>query len=191
MSDSGRTAILGAARRAFSLRPYAAVTLRGIAAEAGVSAALIVKHFGGKERLFDAVADFGPDVDLLLSVPRERLGRHLVETALLTRRAGAPPPLLRVIFGIAAGDERVLLTERFREQATARITALLEGPDARLRAELVVAQFLGLSTVLSIHRDGEAATGDVERVVALYAPGIQALVNGAAGADRADGTGGG
>lgn len=184
MSDTGRTAILNAARRAFALRPYAAVTLRGIAADAGVSAALIVKYFGGKEQLFDAVADFGPDVDLLLSVPRERLGRHLVETALVTRREGGPLPLLRVVFAIAAGDERVLLTERFREQATGRIAALLGGPDARLRAELVVAQFLGLSAVLGIHRDGEAATADLERVVGLYAPGVQALIDGDAGDAR-------
>ncbi len=51
--DPGRTAILRAARRAFALQPYAAVTLRGIAGDANVSAALIVKHFGSKEALFD------------------------------------------------------------------------------------------------------------------------------------------
>lgn len=181
MTDSGRSAILTAARRAFALRPYAAVTLRGIAADAGVSAALIVKHFGGKEQLFDAVADFSPDMDLLLSAPQERLGRHLVETALLTRRAGAPPPLMRVIFGIGAGDERVLLTERFRAQATARLAEALAGPDAGLRAELVVAQFLGLSAVLGIHRDGATASADVERVVELYAPAMQALIDAPGG----------
>ncbi|GAA0962656.1 TetR/AcrR family transcriptional regulator [Actinocorallia libanotica] len=184
MTDSGRAAILLAARRAFALRPYAAVTLRGIAAEAGVSAALIVKHFGGKEQLFDAVADFGPDVELLLSAPGERLGRHLVETVLLARRAGAPPPLLRVIFGIGAGDERALLAERFREQVTARLAALLEGADARLRAELAVAQVLGLSTVLVIHRHGAAAAADVARIAALYAPGVQRLIDGS---DNGDG----
>ncbi len=178
MNDSGRAAILRAARRAFALRPYAAVTLRGIASDAGVSAALIVKHFGGKEQLFDAVADFGPDIDLLLSAPRHRLGRHLVETALIARRTGAPPPLLRVIFGLGAGDERALLAERFREQVTVRLTELLEGHDARLRAELVAAQFLGLSTVLLIHREGAAATADVARVVELYAPGVQHLIDG-------------
>jgi AcrR family transcriptional regulator len=180
MSDSGRAAILAAARRAFALRPYASVTVRGIAADAGVSPALVIKHFGGKERLFDAVADFSPDMDLLLSAPRERLGRHMVETAVLSRRTGAPPPLMRVVFGIGAGDERTLLTERFRAQATARLAELLTGPDARLRAELVVAQFLGLSVVLSIHRDG-AAAAEAERVVELYAPGLQRLIDGAAG----------
>ncbi len=44
MTDPGRTAILRAARRAFALQPYKAVTLRGIAADANVSAALIVKQ---------------------------------------------------------------------------------------------------------------------------------------------------
>ncbi|GAB3673903.1 TetR family transcriptional regulator [Actinocorallia lasiicapitis] len=177
-TDTGRTAILKAARRAFALRPYAAVTLRGIAAEAGVSAALIVKHFGGKEQLFAAVADFSSDADLLFDHPRDDLGRHMVETLLVTRRAGDASPLIRVIFGIGAGDERALLPERFRAQVTARLEALLDGPDARLRAELILAHFLGLSTLVGIHRDGAAATADLARVISLYAPAIQSLIEG-------------
>ncbi|MCD0449947.1 TetR family transcriptional regulator [Actinocorallia sp. API 0066] len=177
-TDSGRTAILRAARRAFASRSYATVTLRGIAADAGVSAALIVKHFGGKEQLFEAVADFTADLDTLLAAPLPDLGRHLVETAVMVRHREEPPPLLRVIFGIAAGDERALLVGRFRDQALARLTALLPGPDAALRAELVWAHFLGLSTMLAIQKDGAAMAADPAVVVARYAPSLQTLIDG-------------
>ncbi|ROO84618.1 TetR family transcriptional regulator [Actinocorallia herbida] len=178
MSDSGRTAILRAARRAFAFHPYDMVTLRAIAAEAGVSAALIVKHFGGKEQLFEAVADFSGDVEALLAVPLADLGRHLVETAVMVRHRDLPPPLIRVVFGIGAGDERELLLRRFREQATDRLAALLPGPRAALRAELVWAQFLGLSTVLSLHKQGAIMAADPAEVIGRYAPAVQALIDG-------------
>ncbi|GAA3227470.1 TetR/AcrR family transcriptional regulator [Actinocorallia longicatena] len=178
MSDTGRTAILKAARRAFALRPYANVTLRSIASDAGVSAALIVKHFGGKDQLFEAVADFTSDADLLFDAPRAELGRHMVETLLVTRRASNSSPLVRVIFGIGAGDERALLLDRFREQVTTRLEKLLDGHDPRLRAELILSQFLGMSATISIHPGGRTTTADVSRIVDLYAPAIQALVDG-------------
>ncbi|MEO5877446.1 MAG: TetR family transcriptional regulator [Streptosporangiaceae bacterium] len=174
---TSRAAILRAARRAFALHPYAVVTLRGIAADAGVSAALIVKHFGGKEQLFEAVADFGPDTDLLFEAPRERLGRHLVEAVLTARRVDNSSPLLRVVFGIGAGDERALLLERFRDQVTDRLEALLGGADAALRAELVLGQLLGLASMLSIHREGAVAAAEIDKVAELYAPGLQALID--------------
>ncbi len=69
VTDAGRIAILRAARRAFALQPYNVVTLRGIAADANVSAALIVKHFGSKEALFDQVADFSEAAEMLLDAP--------------------------------------------------------------------------------------------------------------------------
>jgi AcrR family transcriptional regulator len=175
---TSRAAILKAARRAFALHPYAVVTLRGIAADAGVSAALIVKHFGGKEQLFEAVADFGPDTDLLFDAPRDRLGRHLVHTLLTERRRENASPLFRVIFGIGAGDERALLLERFRVQVTDRLAALLGGADADLRAELILGQLLGLAAVLSIHREGASTAAEIDRVVDLYAPGLQSLIDG-------------
>lgn len=73
-TETGRDAILRAARRAFTLRPYAEVTMRSIAADAGVSASLIVKRFGSKERLFHTVADFEPAADALFAAPLEGSG---------------------------------------------------------------------------------------------------------------------
>ncbi|MFF8786440.1 TetR family transcriptional regulator [Streptomyces sp. NPDC015125] len=175
---TGRSAILRAARRAFALRPYAEVTLRGIAADAGVSASLIVKRFGSKEQLFAAVADFGPAADALFTAPLPELGRHLVRTLVGQRRAQQGDPLLRVVFSLGISDERSLLRDRFQEQITDRLTTLLSGPDAALRAELIAAQLIGLGATLSIHRTGAASQAPPERLADLYAPALQRLLEG-------------
>ncbi|MFJ5547446.1 TetR family transcriptional regulator [Streptomyces sp. NPDC093225] len=179
-AGSGRDAIVRAARRAFALRPYAEVTMRGIAAAAGVSPSLIVKRFGSKEALFNTVADFGPAADELFAAPPAELGRHLVLTMVALRDRLRGDPLLRVVFSLGIEDERTLLRERFREQVTDRLAATLAGPDAGLRAELIAGQLLGLGATLSLHRpDGASARTSADRLADLYAPGLQRLVDGA------------
>ncbi|CAM5660905.1 hypothetical protein SAVIM338S_06771 [Streptomyces avidinii] len=181
-TGTGRDAIVRAARRAFTLRPYAEVTLRGIAADAGVSPSLIVKRFGSKERLFNTVADFQPAADALFAAEPAGLGRHMVLTVLRLRDELRGDPLLRVVFSLGIDDERTLLRARFREQVTARLAASLTGRDRELRAELIAGQLLGLGATLSLHRpDGAGTRTTAERLAELYAPGLQGLIDGGAG----------
>ncbi|MEU3655184.1 TetR family transcriptional regulator [Streptomyces sp. NPDC032161] len=182
---TGRDAILRAARRAFTQRPYADVTIRGIAADAGVSPSLVVKHFGRKEELFNTVADFGPAAAELLAAPLGTLGRHMVLTLVSCRRERQSDPLLRVVFSLGNRDERSLLRDRFHEQVTDALTARLHGPEAALRAELIAGHLLGLGATLSLHREGAGARATSEHIADLYAPALQALITGRA----ADGTG--
>lgn len=177
MTDQGRTAILRAARKAFAREPYNAVTLRGIAAEAGVSAALIVKHFGSKEALFEQIADFSDAAELLLGAPDDGLGRHAVLTLVKYRRANNQDLLVRVIFAAGGGDERALIREHFRDQVTHAFATRLTGPDADLRAELITAQLLGLGAAMAVNKTGPAATAALETIADLYAPSIQALIH--------------
>lgn len=184
-TGTGRDAIVRAARRAFTLRPYAEVTLRGIAADAGVSPSLIVKRFGSKERLFNTVADFQPAADALFAARPAVLGRHLVLTMVRLRDELRGDPLLRVVFSLGRDDERTLLRERFREQVTDRLAGSLAGADRELRAELIAGQLLGLGATLSLHRpDGAGTRTPPERLADLYAPGLQLLIDG--GAARRD-----
>ncbi|MEV8569352.1 TetR family transcriptional regulator [Streptomyces sp. NPDC051322] len=176
--STGRDAILLAARRAFTRRPYAEVTMRGIAADAGVSASLIVKRFGTKEQLFGTVADFGAAADELFDAPLGDLGRHLVLTLVRSRRAQQADPLLRVVFSLGIDDERSLLKERFREQVTARLAARLTGAERELRAELIAGQLLGLGAALSLHRPGAGQVASPERLAELCAPALQRLIDG-------------
>ncbi|TDW15823.1 TetR/AcrR family transcriptional regulator [Kribbella kalugense] len=177
MTDPGRTAILRAARKAFAREPYDAVTLRGVAADAGVSAALIVKYFGGKEALFERVADFTDAAQLLLAAPNERLGEHAVRTLVEYRRENDQDLLVRVVFAAGKGDERALIREHFRDQVARAFAARLTGPDAALRASLITAQLLGLGAMMAIDKSGPIAAADPENVAALYAPAIQELIH--------------
>ncbi|MCX4866872.1 TetR family transcriptional regulator [Streptomyces sp. NBC_01369] len=176
---SGKGAILRAARRAFTQRPYAEVTIRGIAADAGVSPSLVVKHFGRKEELFNTVADFGPAAAELFDAPLEALGRHMVVTLVNHRRELQSDPLLRVVFSLGNQDERSLLRDRFHEQVTDALTARLPGRERALRAELIAGQLLGLGTTLSLHREGAGADATTEHIADLYAPALQSLIDGA------------
>jgi AcrR family transcriptional regulator len=177
MTDAGRMAILKAARRAFARQPYAAVTLRGIAKDAGVSASLIVKHFSSKEALFDRVADFSDAGTMLLEAPDDELGRHAVETLIRWRQETETDLLLRVIFAIGVGDERALLRRRFHDQVVTAFASRLTGDDIAVRAELIVAQLLGLGAAMAVDKEGPTATAAPARIAELYAPGIQALVH--------------
>ncbi|MEV0092461.1 TetR family transcriptional regulator [Streptomyces sp. NPDC050738] len=175
--STGRDAILRAARRAFTLQPYAQVTMRGIAADAGVSASLIVKRFGTKEQLFSTVTDFGPAADELFDAPLEGLGRHMVLSLLKTRREQQVDPLLRVVFGLGNQDERSLMKERFRKQVTERLAGRLDGDQAQLRAELIVGMLLGLGAAIGLNRpDSAAEAADPGHLADVYAPALQALV---------------
>ncbi|WP_329541711.1 TetR/AcrR family transcriptional regulator [Streptomyces sp. NBC_01220] len=177
-TGSGRDAILLAARRAFTQRPYAEVTIRKIAADAGVSPSLVVKHFGRKEELFNTVADFGPAAAELFDAPLDALGRHMVVTLVTYRRTFKSDPLLRVVFSLGNQDERSLLRDRFHEQVTAALTARLPGRDRALRAELLAGLLLGLGATLSLHREGAGALASPERIADLYAPALQNLITG-------------
>lgn len=177
-AGSGRDAILRAARRAFTQRPYAEVTIRKIAADAGVSPSLVVKHFGRKEELFNTVADFGPAAAELLDAPLDTLGRHMVVTVVTHRRELKSDPLLRVVFSLGNQDERSLLRDRFHEQVTDALTARLPGHDRALRAELLAGLLLGLGATLGLHREGAGARATPERIADLYAPALQKLITG-------------
>ncbi|MCM2413877.1 TetR/AcrR family transcriptional regulator [Streptomyces sp. RKAG290] len=177
-AGTGRDAILRAARRAFTQRPYAEVTIRQIAADAGVSPALVVKHFGRKEELFNTVADFGPAAAELFDAPLDTLGRHMVVTLVSRRRELKSDPLLRVVFSLGNQDERSLLRDRFHEQVTDALTARLPGRERALRAELLAGLLLGLGATLSLHREGAGAAATPERIADLYAPALQRLITG-------------
>ncbi|WP_392753533.1 TetR family transcriptional regulator [Streptomyces sp. LN590] len=175
---TGRDAILRAARRAFTQRPYAEVTIRGIAADAGVSPSLVVKHFGRKEELFNTVADFGPAAEELFDAPLDTLGRHMVVTLVRRRRELKSDPLLRVVFSLGNQDERSLLRDRFHEQVTEALIARLPGRERTLRAELIAGHLLGLGATLSLHREGAGSLATPEHLADLYAPALQSLITG-------------
>ena len=72
-----REAILQAATRRFTTEGYQRAGAREIAADAGVTAALVNRYFGSKEKLFAEVIDRALDIGHLLQGQRGSLAGHL------------------------------------------------------------------------------------------------------------------
>src|SRR5690349_10339198 len=61
-ADATRADILSAARARFGTDGYERTTLRAVAADVGVDAALVIRYFGSKQDLFAAAAEFTLDL---------------------------------------------------------------------------------------------------------------------------------
>ena len=146
-----RGRILRAAREAFGERGYEGTSVRGIAARAGVDAALVHHYFGSKQQLFLAASEFPVDpaelVPRMLAGPREQMGERVVRTVVaLWDRPEVRPLLLGIVRSattdpVAAGMARRMLAEG-PFLALARAVDL---PDAEIRATLAGTQLIGLA----------------------------------------------
>ena len=78
-----RADILAAARARFGTDGFDRTTLRAIAADVGVDAALVIRYFGSKQDLFAAAADFTIDLPDLTDVVEIVVGLILVVILIL------------------------------------------------------------------------------------------------------------
>jgi len=181
--DSGtREAILAAARARFGDYGYDGATIRGIAADAGVDAALVHHFFGTKEHLFVAAMrlPFDPSELVIAALapdgrePGRSLGEHLLLTAL---RAWDVPDVRATFLGLlrsAVTSEQAasMLREFATEAILGRIAAAAapgpSGTDQRFRAALVASQVLGLALaryVLELDPLVQAGGDDLARAI--------------------------
>lgn len=176
-SEETRKLILDAAGKAFATRPYRDITLKDIAVDAGISAPLIIKYFGSKEQLYEALVDFQAGAQVLFDGPLETLGERMV--AAFARPLEPYKPLsMNILFMSGASDESTrLLRENYSTQMIDALAARLPGADARLRAELAMSAVMGLA-IMRRRMMREHATGTRDEVVALYAPVVQQLLDG-------------
>jgi AcrR family transcriptional regulator len=139
-----REALLEAARALFSARDYRAVSLRQIAAEAGVSPAMVHYYFGDKTGLFDALLD--ATFSRLLARMREALAERgsadigaLLE--ILVGTIGAEPWIPRLMIREVLADDGPF-RDRFIQRYASQVAAIIPGLVARgqeageLRADL-------------------------------------------------------
>ncbi|MEU3519635.1 TetR family transcriptional regulator [Streptomyces sp. NPDC006654] len=169
-----KAAILKAARHLLARHAHADITLKDVAERAGVSAPLVLKYFGNKERLFARVMSFDADADALLAAPLEELGRHMVRHVLESQRDRGADPLLRIVFAPLHGDQGDVLRANFRAHVVDALAARLTGPDPGLRAELAVAQLIGLGVMYGIARGPRLRESTIADLADRYGPAVQA-----------------
>lgn len=124
MSSLSHDAILRSAARLFGERGYRAVTVRDIAGDAGVSAALVMKLFLSKAKLHAAVP---PDESLLAEpeVATSELGRALVVRVLMRRERGVQEPWAFTPFAVLDSPDPDAARENIRERYVTAMAHLI------------------------------------------------------------------
>ncbi|MBB5915005.1 AcrR family transcriptional regulator [Nocardia transvalensis] len=171
-----RQALLDSARRKFAEAGYDKTSVRDIAADAGVDAALIRHYFGGKAELFRATMGWPFDpADIAARVVnggRDGLGGRLTRVffeAWDTPESQAP--LLAILRGAATHEDSATLVRQFiQKQLYPQMAAALSGPDAELRVDLAMGQLLGIAYLRYIIRVEPVASESVDELVARLAP---------------------
>ncbi len=170
-----RAALLAAAQGLFAERGYDRATLRDVGERAGVDPALIARYFGGKEGLYLAVFASEPP-------PDAAGGPEAVAENLLRRWDDhGPGPMTQALTRTELDEGvRERMQERLEERLVGPITEELRGagvPDARLRAEVLVAALVGLGVVRYAGGLKELSAAPREEVLAILGPALRALVD--------------
>lgn len=165
--------VLQVARRLFGERGYAAVTIREVASQAGVSPAMVMKIAGSKEQLYGLATPAEP-APLLADTPIEGLGELLVRRMLERRDQDAAEPWLRAMYlRRDAPDQEVALAE-FRERFLGRFPH--EGEDAR-HTDQLACLMLGLAAGVRSFRLLGADRAAQEEVVKEYGELVQRVLD--------------
>jgi AcrR family transcriptional regulator len=179
-----REAILVAARECFAAGGFDHATIRDIGARADVDPALVHHYFGTKERLFEAALELPLDPAVLLpqlmKADRARVGEQVVRQFLYTWEAPENLPVFLAMLRSVVGDERAaaLVRDLLTRVIFAPFATVLDVPDARLRANLIGTQLIGLALARYVGRIEPLASSDIETVVAAVGPTVQRYLMG-------------
>ncbi len=181
--SSTRPEILAAARTLFAARGYHATTVRDIAADAGVNAALVHHYFGSKEQVFVAAMNLPLNpADLISRLrdggPRAQLGERVVRLFARTWRDPATGQPLQALLRAAASTEQgaTMMRQFVEDVMLPRVSAELGV--SRVRAAGAFSQLIGFALAATILRTEPLASASEDEVVALLAPSVQRYLDG-------------
>ena len=173
-----REAIAEAARRQFAELGYDRATLRGIAGEAGVDAALVVRFYGSKDALFREVMALPPAITeaftALADGPRANVGRRLAEVivGMLENPRSRSIVLGRIRSASSHPDAAALVREIVTRDVGGLVAALTDD-EPETRAVLVGSQVVGLALARYIVRVEPLASLPAADIVDFIAPTLQ------------------
>jgi AcrR family transcriptional regulator len=176
--------IVRAARRVFAMYGYRGATMRMIAKEAKVDAALIHHFFTSKEGVYAAsVADsFNLEglIGTVLAASREEAAAALVREFLAVwGNPHSREPILAILRSAVSYDEAAnMLTSRVIEQSVGQIVAAFNVPDRELRANLISSQLIGLALLRYVLKAEPLASASTETIMDWLVPTIDRYLTG-------------
>ncbi|MGW1786673.1 TetR/AcrR family transcriptional regulator [Streptomyces sp. NPDC002143] len=173
-----RQRILEAARRKFAEVGYERATIRAIAAEAEVDKSSVIQYFGSKDSLFrEAVRWDIPVAELTTDDPAETV-ENLVRGMLGAWAADPDSPMAVLVRASMTSEEAAeLLRGHITAQAVEPVAAMVDSPDARLRAALCGAMMMGVASQRYLLRMPDLATADTEDILRLLVPVLRGLID--------------
>ncbi|MBD0737493.1 TetR family transcriptional regulator [Streptomyces sp. CBMA29] len=181
--SGSREAILRAARLKFAEYGYERTTVRGIAREAKVDAALVHHFFRSKEGVFAAaVHEAVRPMELrpVLAGDPATLGERLLTTVLgLWESAERHDALLAVVRSAVSHETAAgILREFLGREVLGPLAQALAEPQRALRSALLGSQLIGLVMARYIIRVEPLASASTPSLIAVYAPVIQNSLTG-------------
>jgi AcrR family transcriptional regulator len=173
-----RQAILQAATRRFATEGYQRAGAREIAADAGVTAALVNRYFGSKERLLAEVIERAFDIGPLLEDRRGDLADHLARVMVYGRvdsRDWGHTPLLLLLHSATEPRAVELFRQDLNRTALGHLAEQI-GDGAAVRAAMVMSQLTGFAIMRYVLRPEAFAEARGEELVALLSRSIAACI---------------
>ncbi len=175
--------ILETARVLFRQHGYGGTTVRAVAAEAGVDPAMVFYFFGTKQGLFGAAIEMSATlptaIEAIFTGGLDGIGERVVRTLLENMDRSDRTPLAMLTRSAPTHDQsETLLREFIDREITGRLTAMLDTPDAALRAGMVNVQLLGLTVARYIVRIEPIASASADELVARFGPVVQHCLTG-------------
>jgi AcrR family transcriptional regulator len=178
-----REEILKAARAAFAVRGYDAVSIRAIARDAHVDPALVHRFFGSKEGVFVAAMQLPIQpsrlVPAILAQGADGLGERVVQTLLTLYDKTDASASFQAFLRAAVTNEQAgtMLREFITTEILGRVATV--APDQpELRAALAASQILGLLMARYIVRVPQIVEAECSHLAACIGPTIQRYLTG-------------
>ena len=176
--SSTRDDIRAAARKLFALHGYHATTVRDIATEAGVNAALVHHYFGSKDQVFVTALDLPLNpLDVVTRLrddgPRAQLGERIVRFFVQAWRDPTTGQPLQALLRAAASSEQgaTMMRNLAEDVMLPRLAVVLGVP--KLRVAGAFSQLIGFAMAAMIVRIEPLASADEDALVTLLAPSVQ------------------
>jgi AcrR family transcriptional regulator len=187
-----RAAILASARKAFARAGYDGVGVREIAHGAGVTAMLVNRYFGSKEKLFaEVTADTMASPVILTSGvlgsphPGESFAKALVE---LTKTDATPlDGFLVMIHSASSRRAAEIGRDQIEKHHYKTLAAALKGDHKAERAALALAIVAGVQVMRQVIGLSALAKADPKTLVKILGPIFQQLLAGEAAKEERTG----
>ena len=172
-----RSAILEAATRRFAYQGYQCAGVREIAADAGVDAAMVNRYFGSKEGLFAEVVECAFEIRYLSDGDRATLAERLAHRMVYGREDIAGDqriPLLLMLRSATEPHAAELIRPCLERNLLRPLAGCLDGPDAEVRAAMLIAQTMGFAILNEMLRPRALAEARLEELVVLLKESLTA-----------------